>query len=119
MKNNQIHTITPFKKNGVWMFNDMRVGLNEEAFVAGADDMIEVLTEGFDIEDAEDGFTLQFSSNPFPDAQVRLDRVRYEFGGTWYRLSGPVPMEGWLCPALNLYYKTSPAHLYVAVKEKK
>jgi hypothetical protein len=28
-------------------------------------------------------------------------------------------MEGWLCPALNLYYPDAPKKLYVQVREAK
>jgi len=52
------------------------------AGVAGADAMIERVVA--DIPDAEHGFTLIFSSTPFPGQQYRLDWQREESGGNWY-----------------------------------
>jgi hypothetical protein len=65
-----------------------------------------------DIPDAENGFTLFFSTSPFPNAR-ELERVGNEAGGNWYRHcdSG---LEGWLCPALFLYFNVAPERLYVA-----
>ena len=38
--NNSIFVIRPYKSNGMWVFDDERVGLDKEPFVAGADTMI-------------------------------------------------------------------------------
>ncbi len=50
--------------------------------------------------------------------QRKLEWVRTEFGGNWYRLDEP-PMEGWLCPAMFLYFNEAPAELYVKAEEIK
>lgn len=34
-------TISPYRRSGVWVFDDSRTGLKEEAFVSGADTMID------------------------------------------------------------------------------
>jgi len=60
---NQITVIHPYKVRGVWVFDDPEVDLVKEPFVCGIPEMIEVLTEG--IEDAEDGFNMFFSADPF------------------------------------------------------
>jgi hypothetical protein len=52
-----------------------------------------------------------FSSAPFPGYQVKLEKVRAEYEGTWYRWTDN-NAEGWLCPALFLYYPEAPALLY-------
>ena len=36
MPQNSIHVIFPYRKNGVWMFDDEAVGLKQEPFVSGA-----------------------------------------------------------------------------------
>ena len=37
---NAINVISPYKYHGMWVFDDSRVGLMQEPFVAGADTMI-------------------------------------------------------------------------------
>jgi hypothetical protein len=91
-----VMVIFPYKKNGVWMFDDAAVGLKQELFVCGVPEMIELLVA--DIQNAEKGFTAYFSGRPFPGFQMELQRVREEYGGKWYRLAG-TDKEGWLCPA--------------------
>jgi hypothetical protein len=96
------------------VFDDPRVGLNQEPFVAGADAMIDRVVA--DIPNAEHGFTLIFAASPFPGQQYKLDWVRDdEDGGNWYR-SADLDMEGWLCPALFRYFDHAPKQLYVQVK---
>ena len=91
---NSLHVIFPYKRNGVWAFDDPSVGLLQEPFVLGVPEMIEELVNY--IPGAENGFTLFFSTSPFPNAR-ELQRVRNDAGGNWYRHcdSG---LEGWLCP---------------------
>jgi hypothetical protein len=59
---NAINIIAPYKYYGSWVFDDERVGLVKEPFVAGADTMIEALVAN--IPDAANGFVLIFSSLP-------------------------------------------------------
>ena len=89
----------------VWAFDDAMAGLVQEPFVCGVPEMIEQWTR--DIPGAESGFTLLFSSVPFPSYQAELLRLREEFGGNWYRESS-TGMEGWLCPALYKYFESAP-----------
>jgi hypothetical protein len=102
---NAINVIAPDKRFGTWVFDDPRVGLVHEPFVAGADDMIDRVVA--DIPDAEHGFTLIFSTTPFPGYKYRLDWRREEGGGNWY-YSAQLDMEGWLCPALFRYFPEAP-----------
>ena len=62
-----------------------------------------------------------FSAGSFPDAKIDLEWVREEGGGNVYgKVAGAEKdMEGWLCPALNLYYPDVPKKLYVQVREAK
>jgi hypothetical protein len=106
---NSIFVIRPYKYYSTWVFDDPAVGLVREAFVSGADTIIERLVA--DIPGAKDGFTLTFSAQPFPGHQIQLERVREESGGNWYYCPD-LTMEGWLCPALFKYFKAAPEHLY-------
>jgi hypothetical protein len=63
------------------------------------------------IPNAEKGFRLLFSSAAFPGYQVKLERMRQEYEGTWYRWT-ETNAEGWLCPALFRYFPEAPAALY-------
>jgi Family of unknown function (DUF6717) len=107
---NAIHVIVPYRHASTWVFDDPRVGLSQEPFVSGIPEMIDAMVA--DIPNAEKGFRLLFSAVPFPGYQVKLEKVRAEYEGTWYRWTDNNE-EGWLCPALSLYYPEAPAHLYV------
>jgi hypothetical protein len=65
-----------------------------------------------DIPNAREGFRLLFSTAPFPGYQRRLEWVREEMDGNWYRADEP-PMEGWLCPALLKFFETAPQEIFV------
>lgn len=110
---NSIFLIKPYKWEGMWVFDDARVGLVKEPFVAGADTMIDLATT--DIPNARQGFIAVFSAGYFPTAQIVLDWVREEGGGNVYRWPEK-NMEGWLCPALFKYFEQPPRKLYIQVK---
>ena len=112
---NAINVIAPYKHHGMWVFDDPRVGLVQEPFVAGADTMIDRVVA--DIPDAEHGFTLIFSTTPFPGHQHRLDWRREESGGNVY-YAEHLGLEGWLCPALLRYYPEAPKQLFVQTKSR-
>jgi len=108
----QIVAIAPYwhEQVGTWVFDDRRVGLQQEPFVSGVPEMLDHLVHG--IPDARRGFRLLFSGSPFPGFQQQLTRRRAECGGTWYGSDDP-PMEGWLCPALFRYFPEAPDEIYV------
>src|SRR5437773_11772895 len=93
---NALFAIAPFKFQGFWVFDDPAVGLKQEPFVSGADTTIDVLTA--DIPNAESGFKLVFSPQPFPGYTARFEWKRPEMGGNWYSWTER-NLEGWLCPA--------------------
>ena len=108
---NAINVIFPYRYQGMWVFDDARVGLDKEPFVAGADTMIDRATAG--IPDARDGFRLTFSEHAFPGHQLVLEWRRQEGDGDWY-WSPQLGQEGWLCPALLRYFEAAPRRIYVA-----
>ena len=110
---NSIFIIKPYKWKGMWVFDDPTVELVKEPFVGGADTIIDVATA--DIPNAKKGFIAVFSKGDFPDASIVLVWVREEDGGNVYRWSEK-DMEGWLCPALFMYFDQPPEKLYVQVK---
>lgn len=112
---NTISVISPYKHEGTWVFDDAAKGLVKEAFVAGADTMIDMVTQ--DIPNAENGFTLYFSAEPFPEYQVKLNWVRPEYSGNIYFWE-EFGVEGWLCSSLYKYFDEAPKNLYIKIKPK-
>jgi hypothetical protein len=112
---NAINIIAPYKHHGMWVFDDPRVGLDKEPFVAGADTMIDKAVAG--IPDAQRGFVLVFSESAFPGHQIMLEWRRHDGGGDWY-YARELAQEGWLCPALLRYFERAPQRIYVQVKPR-
>jgi hypothetical protein len=110
---NALFVIQPYRWKGLWVFDDARVGLEREPFVAGMPEIIDLAVQ--EIPNAAQGFLLIFSAHPFPGATVELDWVREELGGNWYRWNAHA-MEGWLCPALFKYFATAPRKLYAQAR---
>jgi len=112
---NAILVIHPYKYEGMWVFDDARVGLVQEPFVSGADKIIDRMVEH--IPNAAKGVTILFSATRFPGYQYEFAWRREEFGGNWY-FAPDYQMEGWLCPALFKYFQTAPDRIFVQVKPK-
>ena len=112
---NAIVAIHPYKTQGMWVFDDERAGLREEPFVSGADAIIERMVAAF--PDAESGFTLVFSAQPFPGFQLELEWQRADLSGNWYRATS-IDMEGWLCPALLKYFDAPPPRLFAQFRPR-
>ncbi|QDT69998.1 hypothetical protein MalM25_29420 [Planctomycetes bacterium MalM25] len=117
---NSLLVLAPYQYNGAWVFDDDRVGLVREPFVAGVPEMIDVLVE--DIDEPAEGFRLTVSANPFPGYEAKLGWLRGDRQGNYYQLDEPpawmseeddVPEECWICPALFKYYDSAPKALYV------
>jgi hypothetical protein len=124
-------TIYPYLIGNTWVFDDPRTGLKEEAFVLGMSEMISRLVDAKSIPQAARGISLSFASESFDGADAELAWLRSgdpqvvpgkdgsaaQVCGNWYR--GNVvglEMEGWLCPALGLYFKVAPARIFVQAK---
>jgi len=121
-------TIYPYLLGPIWVFDDPRTGLKEEAFVLGMTEMIFRIVALKNIPQSTSGFALQFSAEPFDGFDAELTWLRSgdpevlpgkdgsasQMFGNWYKttLAGE-DMEGWLCPALGLYFHASPARIYV------
>lgn len=112
---NSINVIAPYKHLGMWVFDDARVGLAQEPFVGGADEMIDHIVTN--IPNAEKGFVMLFSGIPFPKYDVKLEWQRAEGSGNWYYCE-QLDMEGWLCPALFKYFAKTPQEIFVQVRRR-
>ena len=117
MTQNCIMVVKPYKREGMWVFDDDQTGLVREPFVAGVPEILEALLvqQGIPVAEADKGFRLIFSAIPFPGHQLSARRVGEEGGGNWYEESVS-KARGWLCPALFRYFDTAPDDLYVRVE---
>lgn len=100
MNANSLQVLRPYKFEGTWVFDDEGAGLVREPFVLGIDTMLDRLTA--DIPNAASSFRLIFSPRPFPGFVAKLERRREDAGGNWY-FSPTFGIEGWLCPALQVF----------------
>lgn len=112
---NALSVLFPYKYEGMWVFDDPATGLVREPFVFGIDTMLTQLTA--DIPDADKGFRLIFSPQPFPGFMAKLEWRREELGGNWY-FCPQLGIEGWLCPALFKYFDKAPPELYGKAEPK-
>ena len=112
---NSILVIQPYNYAGTWVFDDPSVGLQKEPFVAGIPEMIDAMVK--DIPNADKGFRLLFSAQPFPDYSHKLIWRRGDKTGNWYYCE-QYDKEGWLCPGLFKYYDEAPKAIYVKAEAK-
>ena len=112
-------TLYPYLIGPVWVFDDERTGLKEEAFVCGMSEMISRMIESKEIPNAANGFAMTFGDEPFNGHDVELNWLRADepnsvMGGNWY--TGTIAgqeMQGWLCPALFCFFPSAPPKLFV------
>ncbi|MBI3838555.1 MAG: hypothetical protein HY288_11570 [Planctomycetia bacterium] len=123
-----IMTLYPYLYQGMcWVFDDPETSLKEEAFVLGASEMISTLIKAKGIPNADRGFAMSFSDNPF-DQDVELTWISPKEAskaikqplsslpatGNWYTgIIAGEKMTAWLCPALYEYFQTAPQRIYV------
>jgi hypothetical protein len=108
---NNMLIIFPFMRDGTWCFDDQTFGLVAEPFVLGMSEIISRMLTRTDLPQPVERFKLIFSAQPFPGYQARIDHLREEMGGNWYRLADS-QMEGWLCPAMFHYFQQAPPCIY-------
>lgn len=109
--NNSLMVIFPYKLQNIWVFDDSTVGLQQEPFVSGIPEIIDLLIENQEIANAQEGFKLIFSQTPFPGYNLELVWKSEEYGGNWYYCK-QYDREGWLCPALFKYFEHAPQNIY-------
>jgi len=104
--------IYPYWNGYTWVFDDESVNLLAEPFVLGMDLIISnALARLGILEAAKSGFRLSFSNKAFPGFESELVLNRLEAGGAHYDEVN-TNEQGWLCPALFLYYKEAPEAIF-------
>jgi len=114
---NALIVIAPYKYEGMWVFDDPKVGLDREPFVEGADEIIDRTVEAKGIQNADAGFRLIFSAGPFPNYDLKFNWLREAQGGNYYQ-TDQYDIEAWLCPALLKYFDSLPQHIYARIEPK-
>ncbi len=112
---NSLMVIAPYQHAGTWVFDDAAVGLRQEPFVAGIPEMIDEMVKN--IPNADKGFRLLFSTQPFPGYTHKLVWRRGDKTGNYY-YSEQYGKEGWLCPGLFKYYREAPREIYIKAEAK-
>jgi hypothetical protein len=121
--NNRVTIIHPYVYNGQWVFDDESRGLDKEAFVSGADsimDMLYLAAHGSEAAFIPEGaqFSLCFSDTLFKGHQYQFNWVEdngmelYDDLWTLYT-EATSDISGWLCPALLTYFPEPPKKIYV------
>jgi hypothetical protein len=71
---NSLFVIVPYKHEGMWVFDDSRVGLSREPFIAGIDTMIDKIVTK--IRDADQGCrAIRLALHCFPATQKNWSGV--------------------------------------------
>ena len=112
---NALMVIAPYRYAGTWVFDDQAVGLSREPFLSGIPEMMDDMVR--DIPDAENGFRLLFSTQPFPGHTHKLTWRRGNKSGNWYYCE-QYDSEGWLCPGLFRYYQEAPKEIYAKAEKR-
>jgi hypothetical protein len=112
---NSLKVIYPYKHQEMWVFDDEKVGLIQEPFIGGSDEIISQMV--VNIQNASSGFILIFSDNPFPGYQFHLEWRREQYRGHWYYCT-KLGIEGWLCPAMFHYFDRVPEEIFILLKPK-
>lgn len=109
---NSINVIYPYKYNNTWVFDDKERGLDKEPFVAGADTLLDYLTNN------GDSCKIIFSKHAIPDYEFFVEKTEDNVSdGTMYKFSNAElhNHQLWLCPALFKYFNKSPDKIYFKI----
>lgn len=98
-----------------WVFDDSDVGLVQEAFVAGADEIMDKLTENY-VDTADSRFTLHMRE-AIPEENaiecIHSQHLSHDIlGGSDYYTCAALGRRIWLCPNLSKYISSTPQILW-------
>jgi hypothetical protein len=110
-------TLTIYKDNGVWMFDDPEKGIEREPFVDGSTELIDFILKEFNLfQGSHRGIDLKFSLHQEEDDMVKVNKIK-DMGDDWasYEYKN---MTGSLCPVTLQYFAKHPDHFYVKPVKK-
>jgi hypothetical protein len=129
-----VHCIEPYKKNGRWVFKrsgkiyDMApAGITDamlSPLIFGVDRLIQTSAKAKNISNPELGFLLLFSSQYFPNADVKFVMDEPKFDGWVYKIEevnykGVMPGQAaWVCGYMLDYFEQPPNLIYVKIEPK-
>jgi hypothetical protein len=105
-------TLTIFRKNGTWMFNDSEKEIIEEPLVQGFGDIIDQILKDFNcFSGAHRGIEIQFSSEKESNDMVCVEKTRNLYAD-WaeYKYKDLI---GDLCPVTCIYLDIHPEKIWV------
>jgi len=123
--NNSIFSLTAYRHNDMWVFDDEERGLVKEPFVHGADTMFDFMSGNVLPGVNNTKCSIAFSANPMPNNDVHVKHIEDlgEDMGDVYEVvsaftSAATSFDGfqfWLCPALLSFFDKAPENIYVSV----
>lgn len=105
-------TLTLYKTNGVWMFDDPEKGIEQEPFVDGFTELIDFILKEKDLfQGSHRGIDVEFSLIQEHPEMLKIEKVK-DLGDNWasYRYKN---MVGSLCPVTLEYFGQHPDCFYV------
>ena len=105
-------TLTLYKINGVWMFDDKSKNIEREPFVDGFTELIDfILKEAGLFQGSHRGIDIEFSLEKEHPDMFKIVKIK-DLGDDWasYRYKD---MIGSLCPVTLKYFIEHPDHFYV------
>lgn len=119
---NALFSLSAYRKNDMWMFDDESRDIKEEPFVAGADIMFDLMS-GRSIDTSVNTCNVVFGETPIPDHEVhvRLDgndghNGHYYVVKDFKDYPDVETFRFWLCPALLAFFDEAPRNIYVKVQ---
>lgn len=102
-----------FKKewNGRWYIDlpEWKGPKSDLEMVLGADTMLDILAQ------SEDTVNLSIDIKEFEGYQIKLDYLRNENGGSWYRLKSDYhDFEVWLCYVTEFVFDHFPNQIFIS-----
>jgi len=105
-----------------WVFDDAEMNLSQEPFVAGMDEVIDLITK--DIPNATDGVFIHFRDGvgsdefPFIVLTQATSNIHPKPGQSNYYFSEDLDKKVWLCPNMYKYAETTPQIICVWATDK-
>jgi hypothetical protein len=107
-----MQTITIYKENGIWIFDDASKNIEKEPFVGGFSELIDyVLKERGVWAGSHRGIDIEFSLEKNFDDQIEIKKVE-DMGDDW-ALYEYKDMQGTLCPVTLQYLGKHPDCFFI------
>ena len=110
-------TLTIYKTNGTWMFDDESKQILEEPFVGGFSELIDFVLKEYKVfNGAHRGIDIEFSLENESDNMVKIEKVE-DLDDNWARYKYK-NLEGLLCPVTLQYLGKHPDYFYIKPNKK-